>query len=82
MEKNNPTLTKKQIEKIFKDRAGAENVSKEARENLLETLNEIAYDIAYYSVKYSKNEGKKTVSAENVREATKYVLGSKTEERE
>jgi len=70
-----PTLTKKRIEKIFEDRAGAKRVSKEAKKRLLSILNELAYEIALNSVKYSKNEGKKTVSGENVRDATRYVLG-------
>ncbi|MFW6173801.1 MAG: histone [Elusimicrobiota bacterium] len=75
MGKKPKSLTKSEIKNIFEGRAGAKRVSKEAKERLLGTLNELAYEIAYYSVKYSRNEGKKTVSGENVRDATQFVLG-------
>ncbi len=74
MGKKNISLTKNEIENIFKDRAGAKRVSSEAKKLLLMILNDFAKEIAFYSVKYSKNEGKKTVSADHVREAIKYVL--------
>jgi len=75
-----PEFSKESIKRIFK-RAGANKVSDDAKKQMCSVLNEIAKDIAHYSVKYAKNAGKATISAEDVQEATKWVLGtSKTEE--
>ncbi len=76
----NLEFSKVSAKRIF-ERAGANRVSDDAKEQLLSVLNEVAKDIAHYSVKYAKDAGKVTVSAEDVKEATEWVLSeSKAEE--
>jgi len=55
-------------------REGAERVSDEAATQLLKTLNHLAIEIAHNAIKYAHIAGKKTITAENVREATTWIL--------
>jgi histone H3/H4 len=56
------------------EREGAERVSEEAKIQLLATINFLAKEIAHHAVRIARDTGKSTVTAENVRDATKWVL--------
>lgn len=60
-----------------KKKVGAIRVSNDAKIRLGEVLEEIALQIAHNAVKYARNASKKTITAEEIRLATAYILGSK-----
>lgn len=71
------TLTKAEVTRLFKDTAGAERVSRDAEELLLNVAYELAREIAFSAVEFSRDNGKKTVNESHVRDAVKKVLGAK-----
>lgn len=73
--KRNPEFSMAMMRRIFKRAGGKSSV--EAKEHLLSILNELASEIARYSVRYARNAGKSTVATEDVRNATRWVLGAR-----
>ena len=58
------------MEKLLK-KVGASRVSEDAKEKLIEVLEEVAEKIGEKAVRLSKHAGRKTVKAVDIREAAK-----------
>ena len=74
-EEKNPEFSIAAMNRVFKRAGGKSTV--DARRRLVTILNELANEIARYSVRYAKNSGKTRVTAENVTDATRWVLGAR-----
>lgn len=72
-----PEFTNAAIKRIF-ERAGAKaaklRISEESKTQLRDTLNQLGDEIAHYAIKLTHQTGKKTLTAETVRMATKWIL--------
>ena len=70
MAKSKSVLPAAAMEKLLK-KAGAERVSADAKEKMVEVLEEFALDLSERAIRLSKHAGRKTVTGSDIKEATR-----------